>query len=590
MAYIEPNSELWICRNVNLEPSYTNTIYFISQGSQITYFSDPNIRKYRIGGSAELGVTYPPLSYQRANRNRIRVKLKYENLIDCNYLCFKNTSFENKWFYAFITAIEYINNNCTEIEYQLDVMQTWMFDYTLNPCFVEREHSETDIRGENILPEPIRFSEYRTGNLYTSGLFSDYWCIVIACSADIDNLVTTLVPAKGVYSCGIYNNINYYVVPVTQNVETTRDSIQALLDGLRVMNRENTVINMYMCPHKFVPKTTVGSGDSQRQQTWSESVDASHYGYIQPNISPSFGTGWTPNNNKLLTYPYCYYTVTNQQGETKYFKYEGFLGGSQNRFEVYYQNSLEPEVQIIPVGYLQTELQNNNAYLNHDFAVTIKGFPKCTWATNDLMAKFVQAGIGLSLNALFGGITGSNTPVPILPLSETSVSDDTYRVNGISAKKIPSGYETDPKTFEQFDGYKKVNQIELDNYYYNTINAIGTNGNIPRITSSIGNSSINFLTGGIEFIFKEYHLSIEQAKAIDAFFDMYGYQTNLIKIPNRNVRPHWTYTKTTNCTINGNIPQDDVELIQKIYNHGITFWKSPNEVGNYSLDNRVGQG
>jgi hypothetical protein len=79
----------------------------------------------------------------------------------------------------------------------------------------------------------------------------------------------------------------------------------------------------------------------------------------------------------------------------------------------------------------------------------------------------------------------------------------------------------------------------------------------------------------------------QSAKMIDDFFDRFGYATKRIKIPNRNVRPHWTYTKTLDVAIRGNVPVDDMRKIKAIYDNGITFWRNGSEVGNYSLDNTV---
>ena len=68
---------------------------------------------------------------------------------------------------------------------------------------------------------------------------------------------------------------------------------------------------------------------------------------------------------------------------------------------------------------------------------------------------------------------------------------------------------------------------------------------------------------------------------------MYGYKVNTIKVPEISSRPHWNYVKTVNSTLNGSAPADDMRKIQSIYDGGITFWKNGNEVGNYTLDNRI---
>ena len=81
-------------------------------------------------------------------------------LWDCNYMMFQNTTYGDKWFYAFITSVEYHNNNCSIIHFEIDVMQTWHFNYSVDQCFVEREHPVTDQIGEHYEPENVDTGEY----------------------------------------------------------------------------------------------------------------------------------------------------------------------------------------------------------------------------------------------------------------------------------------------------------------------------------------------------------------------------------------------------------------------------------------------
>ena len=98
---------------------------------------------------------------------------------------------------------------------------------------------------------------------------------------------------------------------------------------------------------------------------------------------------------------------------------------------------------------------------------------------------------------------------------------------------------------------------------------------------------VNFVSGFGGFYTYCRSAKQEFAQIIDDFFTMYGYATKSIKVPNRDVRPHWCYTKTVNCIIVGSMAQNDINRICNIYNNGITFWKNGNEVGDYSLDNSV---
>ena len=595
MAYIVPNSDIWILKGVNLEPTYVHTLHNTTvNGDDANKTASRNLQFQTFCSNVSGYVKYhlTNYSYQRKNRNYIRVKKKIEDLYDCNYMVFRNTSYENRYFYAFITDVEYINDNTTEIKYKIDVMQTWWFDYSLNPCYVEREHWETDVRGQNVLPEPVSVDKYQTGKHYRSGLFYNQpMYIVIVSTANIEDAFSSLMPAKGAYTCGVYNNVNYLAINVTDDVLVTRELIQTLMDNLRILNRFDTIVNMYMCPEPFLPKTKVTENNDERYQTYTESYQNAHVGYITPSVTPNYGSSWTPKNNKMYTYPYCYYTVTNQQGTTRLFKYEDFIGTAQNRFEVFFESSIDPQVILIPVGYMEDELQDASTYFNYDYSLIIKDFPKCTMATNDFLAKIVQSGMSLSMSALSGAIGSAslyNTSVPIM--STQSTANDKYMINGVPATRIAYNEESNPETFERLSGYRDETELEANKAFERTVNSIGLNGNIPKITSMIGNGAINMITAGMDFIFKEYHIRIDAAKQIDDFFTMFGYTTNTIKVPNRNVRRFWTYTKTANCTVDGHMNMNDMDLIQNIYNNGITFWTALSNIGNYSLDNTPGAG
>lgn len=63
----------------------------------------------------------------------------YDNLINYNYCMYQNSNYNNKWFYAFISGMEYKNDNTTFIKIETDIFQTYQFEFTFKPSFVERE-------------------------------------------------------------------------------------------------------------------------------------------------------------------------------------------------------------------------------------------------------------------------------------------------------------------------------------------------------------------------------------------------------------------------------------------------------------------
>ena len=105
----------------------------------------------------------------------------------------------------------------------------------------------------------------------------------------------------------------------------------------------------------------------------------------------------------------------------------------------------------------------------------------------------------------------------------------------------------------------------------------------PNIGSNDG--SVEITLNIKDFIGIQQSVNPQNALIIDDFFNCYGYATHRVKVPNRNVRPHWTYVKTIDINVESNAPADATNHICSIYDNGITFWVNASEVGNYSLDN-----
>ena len=88
---ISPSTTLRILKNVSLDKDYDHTIHFGTKQAQENYFlSLPYL-------------SYPNMTYQRVDDDKIKIGVPIDTLYQYNYLMFKNTSYENKWFYCFIT-------------------------------------------------------------------------------------------------------------------------------------------------------------------------------------------------------------------------------------------------------------------------------------------------------------------------------------------------------------------------------------------------------------------------------------------------------------------------------------------------------
>ena len=164
--FIEPNTNIRILKNVPLDTTYKHTLYFNNATDQTNYFKD--LTKHNLTNQ----------TYQRVRKGVARVGVKAEALYDCNYIMFQNESFGTKWFYAFITSVEYVNNIVSEITFEIDVMQTWFFDFHLRECYVEREHTVTDNIGDNIVTEPVDLGDIVCASMQGTGQFDSYVAVV----------------------------------------------------------------------------------------------------------------------------------------------------------------------------------------------------------------------------------------------------------------------------------------------------------------------------------------------------------------------------------------------------------------------------
>ena len=142
-----------------------NQLTFANEEAQTNYF---------------LGLEYTETertSYQRKD-NLIRYPAHIDSIINYNYVMYKNSNYTDKWFYAFITKMEYVNNNMTYIYIQTDVFQTWQFNLIYKSCFIEREHVNDDSVGKNTVPEGLETGEYIIDLISTEDYMTNYKYVI----------------------------------------------------------------------------------------------------------------------------------------------------------------------------------------------------------------------------------------------------------------------------------------------------------------------------------------------------------------------------------------------------------------------------
>lgn len=516
--YISPNSTIKLLANCPLNNTYEHTIYFTNTTNQQNFFNSLVIR------------TFNNQSYTRHTNSQIKLAVRADTILNANYMMFQNTSFGSKWFYAFVNSVEYLSNDVSLITYEIDVMQTYFFQYTLKACYVEREHSSNDTVGSNTQPEPVDVGEYYKHGNYKYVSCNPRNALIVVTKYRPQGEDDSGNPATGSYINGVYSGLGYYYI---ENINTNsgQSIINALLSQYIRFGQEENVISITQVPSNIRPST-------------SASVE-------NFNTGITYGTfdGYTPKNRKLYTYPYQFLSVSNQMGMTGQFPFENFSNPSAIVFNIY--GTMLPNVEIcaVPQNYLG---------LTQDFssAININDFPVCSWAGDSYKQYIALNKNSMLYNNISNAVSG---------LASTATNTLTANYMGAAMSLYGTVNSAIGATAQRKDAKNLPNH------------AHGQNS---------GNGILSG-TGQFRIIFYRSYIKSEYARHIDDFFSRYGYATNTLKIPNRNVRPHWTYTKTKNCCITGSAPNDDAQKICDIYNRGITFWKNGNEVGNFSLNNSI---
>ena len=146
---IAPTSQVELIRNVDITKQYRNTFSFADLSAQSTFFLTKPRRLFS--------------EFQYVRKEKVlRVRGKYDELLVYNYLRFKNSDFGDKWFYAFVNDMKYLSDEVTEITFEIDVIQTWLFDMDIKTSFIEREHVDDDTFGKHLVLENLDVGEYVT--------------------------------------------------------------------------------------------------------------------------------------------------------------------------------------------------------------------------------------------------------------------------------------------------------------------------------------------------------------------------------------------------------------------------------------------
>lgn len=549
---IIPNSKIKLIKNP-LKLDSNNEMMFATTTAQYNYFvSLPKLE-------------FDNLTYIRKDgvlRIETDENLTYEDLLEYNFCMYQNTHYDNKWFYAFISEVTWVNPSVTEMKLETAYFQTWQFDLTYYDSFIEREHVNDDTIGKHTIAENLETGEYICVNKINLSNIGTSTYICTATTELPDEIDTSSFNTR--YN-GIYSGCKFTLFDTPLGATNFLRAMDALGKGTAI----NSVflvpqslcgtptfrtINIPISP-SLPPLTThcavLPNSDSAVLMASSGDI-----------AMPTTIDGYTPKNNKMFIAPFNYFYVSNNIGNDVEFHYEDFINNTPS-FKVMGAITEGCSIKAVPLNYkkLADTIYTTNSY---NYGVVGAKFPICNWISDSYTNWLTQNGINIAGTKLnqqeAAGLAAAGSII-------------------IGTALLASGVSSVAGAGMILGGLGGIYSSTQANYQHDMIP--------PQAKGSTSSGDVTYSTGNADLILYKMQVRSEYAKICDSFLSMFGYKVNRLGTPHLHARTYYDYIKTNEANIEGNVPEHDLIEIRKMFNNGIRFWHDTTKYLDFSVTNSI---
>jgi hypothetical protein len=599
---------------VPFNSDYKHTRWFDTQTAQEDYFLSKNVVH-----------SMPQATFQRIEgKNFISVNTNIDSLWSTNYVMFQNASYNTKWFYAFVTKLEYKNAGTTYVHFDIDVLQTWMFSMTFKPSYIVREHCQLWNADNspviNTVDEGLNYGNvYETVNVINLKPYDNVLFLVIVTKSLMHDRDTNIKAGD------IYPNINsapqplcYYVhpfkldgsVPVAWDENSEEVILSNPSDVLKAMyemdDAINNVVSIYITDYigfdlpvdssgtltfpssNFVNVNIMYQAPGTTTDSYLNTVFVKEIKQYQPkafSYTNKYSDYRSVEESKLLMYPYTVLILDDLKGNRQTLKNEYIKGddlivnvrgslGTSNKTS-YSIDNYQVKDNIEPSDLFKANIEN--AVMNTN--------PNDLPILSDMLGAFLQGNrnsIQNQINStIFNGILDTATGVTntVTGAASGAIGGAPLGPAGMIAGGVEGGLGGAVQTVR--GAGNTVLQLQGIQAKQKDIN-----NTPPSLSKMGGNTYFDYghNLSGLYLIKKQ--ITPEYQKKLEDFFSMYGYKVNELKTPNFHTRQNWNYIQTAGCVITGNFNNEDLQELKSVFDNGITLWHT-DDIGNYSLGNGV---
>lgn len=593
MALPLSGTHIALVSGVPFHNDYKHTRYFTTISDQKSYFS--NLNKVHLISEA---------TFQRSSEKLfVRVNKHIDELRDASYLYFNNTYPDGKVFYAFITELQYVNDRLTNVYFDIDVFQTWLFEMNFKPSFVVREHRpQYQSNGKpviNTIDEGLEHgTDYELISEETLTVGAGVRFLVIVSKEILHGTTQIVEPIDN----GVPQPLSYYFIPFQDDMggayvegngvaNVLSSPIKAILKGLYTDDSVvNQIVSLYVTDYFGVPFSTTTTTDGKKITFET----ASYYEFSNEKIADVDGSSvYAFYVKRITSYKPMYLTIPHSL-------YANF------------PNVTETKLLMSPYSII-----NMVDFKGNQFTI------KPEYVFRDSLKICVRGSMGLSNKVSYSVVNYNYQPVSgsdgLLANIENGIVDTNSNDVAIITDNLASYIQGNRNSLQikmksaEFNGMMSVVQgggnalaglRNLDvgavaNGVMQGVSGAGNNllkikaieakgkdlQNVPPTISQMGsNTAFEYGNGyyGIKILTKM--IQSEYRRKLTDFFNMYGYQYNEVKVPNLHTRQYWNYVQTEGANITGNFDKNDINRLNKIFDEGITLWHT-NDMYNYDLQN-----
>lgn len=552
MAYLQgkPNGKLW-AGNVKWSSDYKHIMLFNSESARNTFFKEhlKQVENDRI--------------YFEHN-GQIKIDGNINGIENYNYCVFQNDSdISDEYYFCFIDDFIYSAPNTTILSVTIDVFQTYFYTATITTSFIERAtvKPSSDIAGAWLENEstgnaqPIVTRDIST--IFSKADWQPQWVLHTASYYNSD---TGKYEYDGVAENNTFGEYGKYIDTKADLTNMLKQYGRQSLDDTLAQVEKNiedsksdfwkTILNAFLSGGTSLSayESVNAMSDGMSLAQFSDHRDELIGIYAIPKWAKGshlWATNELVKKSQKLTLTNnlaCGYNPKNKKLLTSLYK--GYILYSYNGSLITYKPEAftsAPTVicSAVPMGVSKfyTDISNYGERQKQHISVSYN----------------CERRVGYDSN------TGLNKALGVL-----------NSVVGISAT-IP---QLKPPTLDQIDNL--VTSLDQQG------TGFGTNSEL-----------LDIIDEKPVLRWADVSPSLSQCKAIDDYFDIYGYSINrhhniVNRDNNINIysRPYWNYIKTRdfNCKIKG--PANAENKLKEIFNSGCTLWHDYSKFGDYSQDNR----